>query len=100
MDIKNELNILGYDTFGTEYIQIRCSYDNRVDFKLKINGNIFIIPKDLLFYENNKYYSRIVFYEDMHIIGNPFFLIFHTLLDIENEKLHFYPENRKFVEKD
>ena len=36
----------------------------------------------------------------MYIIGNPFFLIFHTLFDRENEKLHFNPENHKFIEKD
>ena len=83
-------------------IQIFCSYKNRLDFKLTINGYIFTIPKDLIFYEayNNYYYSRLVFSDDMYIIGNPFFLIFHTLFDKENEKLYFYPENHKFLEND
>ena len=100
-DIKKDLKNFGCETYGTQYIQLKCSYDNRIDFKLKINGNYFIIPKDLLFYENNnKYYSRLIFSEDMYIIGNPFFLIFHTLFDRENEKMYFYPENHKFIEKD
>ena len=83
-------------------IQIFCSHKNRLDFKLTINGHIFTIPKDLIFYEtyNNLYYSRLVFTDDMYIIGNPFFLIFHTLFDKENEKLLFYPENHKYIEND
>ena len=97
-DIKNELNKFGCETFGTQYIQIKCSYNNRVNFKLKINGNYFTIPKDLIFYENNNiYYSKLVFIKDMFIIGNPFFLIFHTLFDRENEQLVFYPENHTFI---
>ena len=83
-------------------IQIFCSYENRLDFKLKINGYIFTIPKDLIFYEayGGYYYSRLIFTDDMYIIGNPFFLIFHTFFDKENEKLHFYPENHNFLTED
>ena len=100
-DMKNTFNKFGCYNVITEdkAIQIVCSYENRLDFKLKINGAVFTIPKDLIFYDNynNYYYSRLIFSDNMYIIGNPFFLIFHTFFDKENELLHFYPENHKFL---
>ena len=85
--------------------KLYCSYDKRVDFRIKINGNIFILKKDLFFYKYEydnsiTYYSKIIFHEDTCVMGIPFFLAFHTLFDKEKEKLHFYPENKNYIEKD
>ena len=86
--------------------QLKCSKDNRVDFKLKINTHVFIIPKEYIFQLNSDYfyYSRVVFADDLfvggaYIIGNPFFLIFHTLFDKDKEKLHFYPIDSQYLIK-
>ena len=95
----------GY-TEDNKSIQLKCSKENRVDFRLKINGHAFIIPKDFIFQKNidNYYYSKVsfsdnLFVEGAYIIGNPFFLIFHTLFDKDKEKLHFYPIDKKYLIK-
>ena len=101
--MENSLPTIGCNRMKTDnYYQIYCLTDYVVDLKIKINNYLLTIPSEYIFYEvSSSYsYSRIVFGSDYYIIGSPFFLAFHTLFDKENEKLHFYPEKREFVEKD
>ena len=106
-NLKNKLDKFGCEGFTTKdnYVQLRCNYNNRVDFRIKVNTHVFIIPKDLIFYPSGSYYySRVVFADNSfvggaYIIGNPFFLLFHTLFDKDNEKLHFYPIYKELLEK-
>ena len=93
-------------TEDSKSYQLKCSKDNRVDFKLTINTHVFIIPKEAVFqlHSDKFYYSRVVFADDLfvegaYIIGNPFFLIFHTLFDKDKEKLHFYPIDPQYLIK-
>ena len=85
-----------------------CPYEDRIDFQITINGNTFILSKDLFFYKYENYdeyphyttyYSKIIFYEDKCILGMPFFSAFHTLFDKDNEKMHFYPEKDNTIQK-
>ena len=85
-----------------------CKHKERFDFRIKINGYIFVLSQDIAFYkyENDddgytlEYRSKIIFHEDTCIMGIPFFIAFHTLFDKENEKLHFYPEHNNYIIKD
>jgi hypothetical protein len=111
-DIKDDLIKLncGYVTDDeTRAFSIICPKSNRdlPDLRFKINGNYLTIPHNYIFIEKvdypQYYFSRILFEENQNIgyvIGSPFFFAFHTLFDKENEQLHFYPESRKFIEKD
>ena len=84
-----------------------CSYENRFDFIMTINGKTFLLPKDLFFYKYEyedgedyhyiTYYSKVIFHENKCILGIPFFYAFHTLFDKDNEKMHFYPENENYI---
>ena len=82
------------------YSQLECQYNKRVDIRIRINDNILIIPKDIIFYEGNDrlYYSKVVFSDknDYYIMGTPFFLAYHTLFDKENKQLHFYQLNNNY----
>ena len=107
-NLQTKLNKFGCTIYSEDKksYQLKCSKENRVDFKLKINGHIFIIPKETIFMKNkdNYYYSRVSFSDDIfdgeaYIIGNPFFLIFHTLFDKDKEKLYFYPNNETLLIK-
>lgn len=81
--------------------QLLCQKKYRIDFRFKINNNVLIVPKSVGFYKvyGDIYYSKIVFSPGYFIIGSPFFVTFHTLFDKDNEKLHFYPENPTYLEK-
>ena len=86
-----------------------CPYEDRFDFLLTINGNTFFLSKDLFFKKeiiydydyptSTTYYSKIVFFEDKCILGMPFFSVFHTLFDKDNEKIHFYSEKDGYIQK-
>ena len=86
------------------YSQLECPYNKRVDIRITINGNVIIVPKELIFYEveENLYYSKVVFSDNYlyYIMGNPFFLAYHTLFDEENKQLLFYPLKNKYKTKD
>ena len=103
ISLKSEISNFGCQSIKAEdqtSIQLVCEEENRIDFRFEINGNVLIVPKDIGFYRafRNLYYSRVLFAQGNFIIGSPFFTTFHTLFDKENEKLHFYPENPKYIE--
>lgn len=77
---------------------LQCLSESLPNLKLNISGNIFIIPKKLIF--NKDFSSRFYFSEThFYIIGSSFFITFHTLFDKENEKLHFYSPIRQYIER-
>ena len=88
------------------YNQINCSGPNDTlpDFRFKINGNILTIPSDFVFDKYNRdgfYLSNYLFFgnSEEYVFGTPFFMIFHTQFDGDNNKMKFYPREPKYIEK-
>ena len=91
-DIKNNLAIFGckYVTswnIGALTYNLACEDETKLpNIKLKINGQMFIIPKEFAFYQYfGIYYSTIIFQGENAIIGNPFLLYF-VLYSIKKKK--------------
>ena len=105
-DIKKNLAKMNCisETEDSVYYQLKCSgtMNNLPDFRFKINGNILTVPSHYMFYSNENYYYSIIFFanSDLYVFGTPFFITFHTLFDSDNEQLHFYPRDPKYVEKE
>ena len=88
-----------YNENNSKQCQLSCPYDKRVDIRIGINDDILIIPKDIIYYKgkDNLYNSKVVFTDEyFYLIGTPFFLVYHTLFDRENQKMHFYPLNNNY----
>ena len=84
IDIRNDLQsyecqyVIYGDLSDTTY-RIACmKEENLPNFKLKLSGITFILPKDYMFYKIEEiYYSRIIFNGQNCIIGTPFFSLYH-----------------------
>ena len=111
-DIKNDLTKMNCSYSSARlskipptYNQINCSGPNDTlpDFRFKINGNILTIPSDFIFYyyyDDGNYYSYVFFgNSEEYVFGTPFFMIFHTQFDGDNNKMKFYPREPKYIEK-
>lgn len=105
-DIKNNLAIFGckYVTsgnIGALTYNLACEDETKLpNIKLKINGQMFIIPKEFAFYQHfGISYSKIIFQGENAIIGTPFFILFHTLFDKEKKMLRFYPKQSEWIER-
>ena len=104
-EISNSLASYGcqYTIYGDlidKTYKIACKNEQILpNFKLKLNGNTFILPKEYFFYKIEQiYYSRIIFNGQNCIIGTPFFYLFHTMFDKESKMLRFYPKNLEHIE--
>jgi len=104
-DIKDKLNYFEckYITYGdldSLTYTLACTNEEKLpNIKLKLNGQMFILPKKYIFYKQEEvFYSDLIFQGDNGIIGNPFFYLFHTLFDKEKKMLRFYPKNTEFIE--
>ena len=99
-DIENDLDKINCTKQKEENgrFSLQCLSNSLPNLKLNISGNIFIIPKQLIF--NKDFSSRFYFSKtDYYIIGSAFFITFHTLFDKENEKLHFYSPYPQLIER-
>ena len=95
-DIYLDLNKFGCGTLISDSgIQIFAgSGDSLPDFVFKFDRHNFTIPGKYAFYLNSNgiYVSTINFKTSgTFIIGSPFFFVFHTLFDANNDELKFYP---------
>ena len=104
-EISNSLGSYGcqfaiYGDLSDQTYKIACKNEQILpNFKLKLNGNTFILPKEYFFYKIEEiYYSRIIFNGQNCIIGTPFFYLFHTMFDKEERMLRFYPKNLEHIE--
>ena len=81
---------------------IECPNNSPIQFSFKINGYIYTLPLEFSYYSyyNNRIRSLVIFTDEFAIIGSPFFVVFHTLFDKDNEKLRFYTEYKNIVKKD
>ena len=105
-DINKNLSLYEckYVTFGefeNPIYKLACTNKEKLpNFKLKLNGQNFLLTKDYIFYEKeNVYYSKIIFNGENGIIGTPFFSIFHTMFDKEKKMLRFYPKSPEYIER-
>jgi hypothetical protein len=105
-DIRSNLSDIDCypdDTDETN-IRLKClaSNDTLPELRLKINGTTLMIPSNYTFSLGRRnYYSNIYFSKSNYfVLGAPFFFSFHTLFDRDNEQIHFYPNDPKFLEID
>lgn len=84
--------------------QLLC-LDEVPDFNFIIGGHTFILPGKYFFnIRKNFSLSKILFqnsidFQEVFIIGSPFFMLFHILFDSYSKELHFYPEKDEFLIK-
>ena len=105
-DIKDKLNTFEckYVTYGdidSLTYALACTNEEKLpNIKLKLNGQMFILPKKYIFYKQGEiFYSELIFQGDKGIIGVPFFSLFHTLFNKEKKVLRFYPNNFEYIER-
>ena len=104
-DIDNNLRDFNCYTVMSEdqkSYQLSClNIGGLPNFYFEINGNIYTIPSDYIFYQSGQFFvPRILFSTmDYYIVGSPFFFTFHTLFDKESNQLHFYPQNDAYLQK-
>ena len=98
-DIKNDLNKFDCEIVNEKNKQrYKCKKDgNYPDLQFKINGYIFTIPKEESHFEKpddkDYLYSKVITIDNYHsfIMGTAFFFNFHTLFNMDEEELKFYP---------
>ena len=104
-DIQNNLNGFECYTIMTEdqaSFQLVCSNGwDLPNFFFEINGNIYTIPSQYIFYQSGQFFVPRILFSTMqyYIVGTPFFFVFHTLFDRESNQLHFYPQNGAYLQK-
>lgn len=105
-DIRSNLSDIDCSPDDTDETNIRlkclASNDTLPELRLKINGTTLMIPSNYTFSLGRRnYYSNIYFSKsNFFVLGAPFFFSFHTLFDRDNEQIHFYPNDPKFLEID
>jgi hypothetical protein len=105
-DIRSNLSDIDCSPDDTDETNIRlkclASNDTLPELRLKINGTTLMIPSNYTFSLGRRnYYSNIYFSKSNYfVLGAPFFFSFHTLFDRDNEQIHFYPNDPRFLEID
>ena len=87
-----------------EIVYILCSkLDNISEISLVFGNYIFTIPNEKMFMKQNMlgeefYICNFIFAETkMMILGMPFFELFHTLFDDQNQQLVFYSDKSNII---
>ena len=95
--IENDLNKINCKKIEiNNVIKIECQEDDLPSLTFNISGAIFTLPPRLFF--TKEFRSRFYFTNtDYYAIGSPFFLLYHTLFDKDNEVIQIYNDNNETI---